>query len=44
MYAEFLRDTFPEEIKFLPDLFAYGNYFQPGRFTRRGEWEVPKYV
>jgi len=40
MYAEDLRNKFPNEIKFLPDLFAYGNYFQPGRFTLNG----PEYV
>lgn len=32
MYAEMLRDTFPNDIKFLPDLFAWGNYLQPGRY------------
>jgi hypothetical protein len=40
MYAEMLRDRFPNEIKFLPDLFAYGNYLQLGRYIK----DAPEYA
>jgi hypothetical protein len=40
MYAEMLRDKFPNEIKFLPDLFAWGNYLQPGRYINN----APEYA
>lgn len=30
-YAEELRKQFPDKIMFLPDTFAFMNYFEPGR-------------
>jgi hypothetical protein len=45
-WAERLRDKFPNDIKFLPDLFVFGAFFQPGRYTDstkflKPTWELP---
>lgn len=48
-FAEELKRRWPNDIKIITDLFVFGNYFQPGRFTSKekflkSNWELPKYV
>jgi len=48
-YAETLAARFPGEIKFLPNLYGFGNFFQPGRYTQKSffiksTWELPEIV
>jgi hypothetical protein len=45
-YAEELKARWPDDIKLLPDLYIFGNYFQPGRYTDKNNfikstWELP---
>lgn len=49
IFAEDLKRLFPQYCVFLPDLFVFGNYFEPGRYTndnwkRKKHWELPEYV
>jgi hypothetical protein len=37
LYAENLKNKWPNEIKFLTNLFVLGNYFQPGRYTENSK-------
>jgi hypothetical protein len=48
-YAHILRMKFPQEIKILSDLFVFGNYFQPGRYTDatkflKPSWFLPEII
>jgi hypothetical protein len=48
-FAETLREKFPDKIKIISDLFAFGNYFQPGRFVNadkflKNTWRLPEMV
>jgi len=48
-YAENLKAKFPDDIKILSDLYIFGNYFQPGRYTNdnwkiKSNWELPKII
>lgn len=48
-YAVHFRDEHLDEIKFIPDLFALFNYFQPGRYTRpelflKPTWKMPEII
>jgi hypothetical protein len=45
-YAEYLKFRFSKDITILSDLFAFGNYFQPGRYTNakkflKPSWNLP---
>lgn len=47
-YAEMLKERWPDDFICIPDLFVFGNYFQPGRFTTtkkflKKTWELPNY-
>lgn len=46
-YAEMLKKRWPNDIKILSDSFVFGNFFQPGRYTKKekflkSNWELPK--
>jgi hypothetical protein len=48
-FAVELKTRFPNDCIFLPDLFAFGNYFEPGRYTNdnwklKSNWELPKII
>jgi hypothetical protein len=48
-FAQRLKNTFPDSIKIIPDLFVFGNYFESGRYTNdqwkiKSTWELPEYV
>lgn len=48
-FAVELKTKFPNDLKFIPDLFAFGNYFEPGRYTNnnwklKAHWELPKII
>jgi len=48
-YIQELAAAHPSEVKFLPDLYAFFNYFQPGRYTKKEKfikttWELPKII
>ncbi|MHA1342376.1 MAG: hypothetical protein ACTSQG_00185 [Promethearchaeota archaeon] len=48
-YAENLKNKWPNDIQILPDLFIFGNYFEPGRFTSKenfikNTWELPQII
>ena len=48
-FAVNLKERWPGEIKILSDLFVFGNYFEPGRFTSKNNfikntWELPVIV
>lgn len=48
-FAEELVSRFPDSITFLSDLFAFGNFFEPGRYTDnsfklKSNWELPKFA
>jgi len=47
--AEHLKNKFGSKIKFAPDLFVLGNYFQPGRYTDnsallKSTWKLPEII
>jgi hypothetical protein len=47
-FAQDLKAKWPNYIKFLTDLFVFGNYFEPGRFNTsekflKSSWRLPKY-
>jgi hypothetical protein len=47
--AEFLKNTFPDDIVYLPGWFGFGNYFEPGRYTNNNwklkpEWKLPEII
>ena len=49
LFAETLVARFHDEIQFLPQWFAFGNYFEPGRYTDdsfklKPNWELPRIV
>jgi hypothetical protein len=49
LYAENLKQRWPNEIVFLSDWFVFGNYLQPGRHTDKAKflkptWELPVYI
>ena len=49
IFGEDLKNKFPNQAKFIHDLFVFGNYFEPGRYTNdnwklKKHWELPKYV
>jgi hypothetical protein len=46
-FAEELKDRFPNDCIYRPDLFTFGNYFEPGRFTNdsfkiKPNWRLPE--
>jgi len=48
-YAERLKFQHPDDIQFLPNLYCFFNYFQPGRYTDPSKfldptWKMPKFV
>lgn len=48
-FAEDLKNKFPNDLKFMPELFTFGNYFEPGRFTNdtfklKDNWKLPEIV
>jgi len=48
IYIQKLCFEHPNDIIFLPDLYAWFNYFQPGRYTNKkrfpkDNWELPEY-
>ena len=48
-YAVRLRGQFPDDIVLLPDLFIFGNFFQPGRYNKKEaflkpNWELPEII
>jgi hypothetical protein len=49
VFATVLRDKFPNDIIFLPDLYAFGNFFRQGQFVGeawklKSNWESPKII
>lgn len=49
LFAQTLRERYADEIKILSDLFVFGNYFEPGRFTSaekflKPTWRMPEYA
>lgn len=48
-FAEELVARFLSDIKFLPEIFAFGNFFEPGRYTDtsfklKANWELPRFI
>lgn len=48
-YGEMLKRRWPEHIKVLPNLFMFGNFLQPGRYTTKDaflkpNWELPRII
>jgi hypothetical protein len=48
-YAEDLKNRWPADYIIIPDLFIFGNYFEPGRFVRKecllkSNWELPQII
>ena len=48
-FAEELAKRWPNDLKFLPEYFAFGNFFEPGRYTNNNwklkpNWELPKLI
>lgn len=46
VFADELKNKFPNDLCFLPNLFAFGNYYEPGRYTNdawkiKPNWELP---
>lgn len=46
MMAVELKTRWPNDFIIIPDLFVFGNYFEPGRFTTKtkfikSNWELP---
>jgi len=49
VYIQTLCHKYPNNVTFLPDLYAWFNYFQPGRYTTKNpfpksHWELPKII
>jgi hypothetical protein len=49
LVAEEAKEKFPNDYIFLSDLFAFGNYFEPERYTNnewklKSHWELPKII
>lgn len=49
IFAEELKEKFPDNSVFLPDLFVFGNYFELERYTNndwkiKPQWELPKII
>ena len=49
LFAEELKSRWPNKIEYLPYLFVFGNYFEPGRYTDdswklKDNWRLPVYV
>jgi len=48
IFAEDLKEKFPNDCTFIPNLFVFGNYFEPERYTNnewkiKSHWELPQY-
>jgi hypothetical protein len=46
LFAVELKNRFASEIIFIPDLFAFGNYYEPGRYSNdtwkiKPHWQLP---
>jgi hypothetical protein len=48
IFAENLKRLFPHDCHFLPDLFVFGNYFEPGRYNNnwkiKSHWKGPEII
>lgn len=49
IFAEQLKEKFPNDYIFLPNLFVFSNYFEPERYTNndwkiKQHWELPKII
>lgn len=49
LFAQELKDRFPNDCVYLPDLFSFGNYLEPGRYTSdawkiKPHWRLPEYA
>ena len=48
-FAVELKTKFPNDLKFMPELFAFGNFFEPGRYTNndwklKPNWKLPEII
>jgi len=48
-FAVDLKTRWPNEVRYIPDLWAFGGYFQPGRYTRsdllrKPAWKLPEII
>ena len=49
VYAQMLSEKYRDEILFLPNLYGFFNYFQPGRYTKpeaflKPTWKLPQII